>query len=285
MNKSRAIWLAASAATGVLAGLAAPSGAAIRELENGNSVIRFDTDYDPDAGHANGMFDWVVDGVDHMHQQWFWFRTGEMDHEAPVDTLSLVKDIVTDTDGDQLADFLFLRYAGEGFAIDFRFSLQGGLPGSGVSDIGEQILVRNTGRNPLSLSFFQYNDADLNGTVTDTRVRIGEFVGGLGASQMGDGVVVHETVVTPAADHYEAGVFSTTRDSLNDDSITTLNDNDEVLGPADLTWAFQWDFVLSPGDSENISKDKRLAVVPAPGAMLLGLLGMGFTGLMRRRMA
>ncbi|MFN7021868.1 MAG: hypothetical protein ACK4WH_11145 [Phycisphaerales bacterium] len=43
---------------------------AILVLSDRNSVVRID-----DSSPA-GMFDWVVDGTDHLFQQWLWLRVG-----------------------------------------------------------------------------------------------------------------------------------------------------------------------------------------------------------------
>jgi len=73
---------------------------------------------------------------------------------------------------------------------------------------------------------------------------------------------------------------------LNDGGPTTLADNPGV-GPGDATWAFQWDFLLNPGQTFQVSKDKRIGAVPEPASLLLlgsGLLG-GLKAVRRRRKA
>ena len=44
-----------------------------------------------------GQHSWVVDGTNHMYQQWFWFRAGGYQFERSLDALALVGSQVTDT--------------------------------------------------------------------------------------------------------------------------------------------------------------------------------------------
>jgi hypothetical protein len=90
-------------------------------------------------------------------------------------------------------------------------------------------------------------------------------------------LVLQETVGTPAPDHVEMANHPETLLRLQDDTITTiLNDN---VGPVsgDVTWAWQWDFLIAPGDSVIISKDLRMQVVPVPAAAWL--FGFGLVSL------
>jgi len=73
----------------------------------------------------------------------------------------------------------------------------------------------------------------------------------------GDATVLNETVATPAGDHYELDFFANTRTDLNDGVPTTLPDGSVVVGPGDVTWAFQWDRLICIGGSFTISKDKK----------------------------
>jgi hypothetical protein len=272
--------LAALAVVGATGAAASNARAGLHTLVDGNSSASFDT------GSQSGMYDWFVDGVDHIYQQWFWYRTNAMQHELSVDTLPIHVEGTTDTDFDGDPDTLFVRYRVLGlFDIELRFTLHGGLAGSQTADIAEQIAIHNTGRESLAMSFFQYNDADLNGGSTDSGVSIYNTPAGSAARQSDTGTALHETVVTPLPTHYEAAGYPQTLLSLNDTSITVLNDNPGLTGLGDYTWAFQWDFVIGPGGSFIISKDKQIAALPVPGAAVLGALGLAVAGWMKRRIA
>ncbi|CAG0954767.1 hypothetical protein PHYC_00401 [Phycisphaerales bacterium] len=244
----------------------------IHTLSDRNSLVQID-----DASQA-GMFDWFVDGTDHMFQQWFWFRVG-MSPEVSIDTLALTGTFIGDTNpfDDPASDTLSLRYSAPGFDIQPTWVLRGTTPGSARSDVTESITITNHENFDLSISFFQYSDFDLNGTSGgDTAVIPGLLHNT--ALQSEAGFTLSETVVAPVPSHYEVANFPSILTRLNDGLPDTLTD---FAGPVfgDCTWAFQWDFVIPAGQSVVISKDK--AITPAPGA--LALLGIGMLTLARRR--
>ena len=243
-------------------------------LTDGNATAVFDLD------SSAGLKDWTVDGVDHIARQWFWYRIGSAGGESSIDAICTPTYITSNTNFDPDDDTLTVQYldTSGNFRIELKFSLTGGTPGSGTSDLGESISIVNTSATEtLEFHFFQYCNFDLGGTATDASV---EITGGNTALQKDLGCYISESVETPKASHFEAAYYSSIVDSLNDGLPTTLND---IAGPVtngDLTWAFQWDFPLAPGDTFIISKDKL--IVPEPAMMSLLVLG-GIGVLLRRR--
>jgi hypothetical protein len=257
------------------AGLAAQkSNAALLTLIDDNSSADFDT-----STPANN-YNWFVDATDILAQQAFWYRVGPAGPENSVHTLPIGVQGTTDANFDGNPDTLFVRYNGAGFRIETRYTLDGGTPGSGNSDMGEQISIINLTAAPLDFHFFQYADFDLS--AADTVV----FANANAVDQTGGGLRLSETVVTPVPSHREAAFFPVTLNKLNDGLPTTLIDNAGV-GAGDVTWAFQWDFVVPPSGSFLISKDKNIVRIPEPGLASLVSLATGLllTQFRKRRVA
>jgi hypothetical protein len=246
-------------------------------LSDGNS----DAFFNVTGGNQVG---WTVDGVNQLFNQRFYYRAAGFADEVAVDSLPLNGFQASDTNlfDDPRNDTLFTRHTdAAGIRFDIRYNLAGGTAGSGAADLGELITINNTGNTTQTISFFQYVDFDLGGTPGGD---IGRIIGGRIADQI-DALgtfSVNETVVTPAPSHYELNTFPNLVAKFSDGLVTDLTD---VAGPlaGDVTWGFQWDFVLAPGDVFLISKDKRLEQVPAPaGVALVGLTGLVAMGRRRR---
>jgi len=144
--------------------------------------------------------------------------------------------------------------------VTIRFSLAGGavMPQGSVAtaDLGEQLTFTNHAANAANFHFFQYSDFDLGDAGGDS-VQLLPFNGFMGAYQW-DGVnnIRETTVNAPGANHGSVDYFATTFNLLNDGLPTTLNDNAGPVGPADVTWALQWDMTLAAnGGTGQVSKD------------------------------
>jgi hypothetical protein len=265
---------------GILSQSATRSFAALFTLSDDNSVVDFDT------GSSANAYVWEVEGVDQLFQQAFWFRVGN-GPEQSLHTLPIGFQLASNTNSDPGLDTLNVRYLGTGFNVEVTYRLDGGVAGSGASDMGEQIAITNTSGAPLDFHFFQYSDFEILGTAADDTA---VFLNANTVQQYEGLISLNETVASPAASHREINFYDVTLDKLEDGVATTLNDLPAIgvpLGPGDMTWAFQWDRVIPAsgiGRTFIISKDKRLNVVPEPATLALVPLIAGFAfGLRRQR--
>ena len=244
--------------------LSPPASATFLTLSDGNSSVAVSPDTQA------GMYNWTINGVNILYQQWFWYRVDNSGPEYSLDHLGAPT--VTAT-----ADTLRLLYGDPtNFQIEVRYSLVGGQPGSSTADISEQIRINNHASSPLDMHFFQYSDFDLNRAAghSDT-LKISPTL--QIATQLpapgGSSTVLSETTLGPQPTYAEANTGTNTLNALNDAFPTTLNGNLSITTPSDVTWAFEWDAMLGSGETLLISKDKRLAAVPVPEPAACVLVG------------
>ena len=228
-----------------------------------------------DVTNQRGMFNWSVDGLNVLNQQWFWFRTTSSGPAAPINTISAPIAWMPYGAGGRA---LTAIYSNPGYNVRVDYLLSGGaMNTSGSSDMGETITVNNTGTNTLSFHLFQYSNFGLS-RAQDT-VQLGKNLRGLyneAIQNSGPGLNLTETVVTPGANHGEAAPIGATLAEMASPAFVTLTDNAGPVGPGDVTWAFEWDLSIVPGGSTVISKDKfvQLSLIPEPSSLLLGVVGL-----------
>jgi len=232
-----------------------------------------------DPASQAGMSTWNVDGIDHLFQQWFWYRIGNATPSS-IDTLNTVAHPVQVTQfGTSILD---LTYTANTFTLDVKYWLTGGAAGSGKSDIAEIIRITNTSSAALDFHFYQYSDFDLNGSF------LGDVAALLNANtirQTKAGATLQETVVNPAGSKWEIDFFANTLNRLNTVAGLDLSNATSPLGPGDVTYAFQWDQQILPGGTFLVSKDKAIssAVPLPPSVLLLGSALLGLVGLRKYR--
>jgi len=243
-------------------------------LVDENSSASFDT-----TGANN--YDWSVDGQDQLQQQAFWFRVGNA-AEQTLTSLPIAVQGASDTDFNGDLDTLFVRYTGTGFRTEVRYTLDGGVAGSGVSNLSEQISITNTTASPLDFHFFQYSNFDIGGTAgNDSAV----FTNANAVQQYGGSLRLSETVVTPVPTHREIATFPVTLGKLSDGVADNLSDTaiGAPVGPADVTWAYQWSVVIPAGGTYQVSKDKTMRTIAVPEPAALALVSIAGLLLVARR--
>jgi hypothetical protein len=256
---------------GAIFGVSPSARAQIVTLANLNSTAQIN------ASSQAGMFNWMVDGVNQLYQQWFWYGIGTGTGQSSIDTLS------APTISQPNAFTVNLGYANANLSANINYVLTGGTLGSGTASLGESIHLVNTSGSSMTLRFYQYSDFDLMGspggdTLQLARNGLGKFYEAL---QSKNGITMSETDVVPGADHGEASFYPNLLNRLNGGSQIVLADNTGVVGPGDTSWAFEWDVTLAAGASLDISKNKVISGVPEPG--VISLLGLGFLALVWRK--
>jgi hypothetical protein len=234
----------------VLALFAGPANATLT-LSSGNSTATID------PSSQAGMYNWTVNGVNQLYQQWFWYALGTGSDQS-IDTLG------PPISAASLNGFGDIKYGGTGFTIEVVYNLTGGAAGQYSSDLSETINIMNLSTSPLNFHFFQYSDFDLNGTPNNQTV----LLKNANTIDQFDGTAhLSETVATPPANEWEVGLYDSTLHSLNSGAYKLNNAGGPVTG--DATWAFEWDQTIGVGQGLIISKDKKLSsVVPEPATIL-----------------
>ena len=246
------------------------------------TIANKNSSLDVNTNTSAGVINWNVDDVDYAKNQWFYYRVGS-GPESPLQSITSSPAVAITS----LSSFarLNLTYANSSYSVLTSLRLTGNTPGSGRSQLNEDITVSNLSGSPLDLHFFQYSDFDLFGTTGGQSV---QFYQNSANNQyykavQNDGTrTVTETVnstIFPIG-HFEAALFNDTLSSLTDGTPTTLNDVTSA-GVGDVSFSYQWDVTLAPGASFQLSK--LIEIVPEPSSMaILALAGISMT-LYRRR--
>ena len=276
MVETRATALAVVLAVIVVA-FHVPASAGLITLTSGDSKMELD------PASAAGVLDWQIGGVSHLSQQWFWFRAdldGFDDREYSIHEIDDTPDILQLPAMPNLAR---IAYSDDRIKVELTYLLVSG-PGLWSADLAEIIKITNLAEATIELDFFQFSDFDLNDDEHDDEIHV---TGGNTSVQTdgGSGASLAETIVGRSPELSEVATGTETLDKLQDADADDLDGTTASVGPADLTWAFQWkDREIHPGESLVISKDKVLVTQPVAEPGTLGLTALAvFAALGRRR--
>ena len=233
----------------------------------------------------SGQSTWVVSGVNHLAQQWFWYSVGTSAPQS-ISTLSN-----THLFTDPVNGILNATYTGDGFTLNLGVTFQG-------SGIVEQINVTPSATLTgdvasaagLNFHLYQYSDFNLNGTAAGDTLNLSGTPTINTADQTKGGTKANYGAVSNATtSEYQTGTGSTIKGLLNNGvNPVTLSDNSTgpVLG--DDNFAFEWDQSIGPSGNLQVSITQSIQggnIVPLPNAAYgtLALMALlGGVGLVRK---
>lgn len=281
-------------------------------LSDGNSFINIETN------NQATVYDWFVEepvtGIyyDHLHELSNWFRVVGAADETSVHTLTKLSQVPSDTNSDLVDDTLTVMYQdlANQFDMEIVYNITGGAPGSGTSQLDEDITIFNRSSSPLSIHFYEYVDLDLHDTPGDDTIQLtGSNVGPNGLYQFDPQTDFTGSFEADRIELDEIGPVPNTLDTFFDGNPTNLATDlpppmlppsaFDPVGPDNVTWALQWNFVgnppgIPPGfrsripglGTARIHKEGILQmyyVVPEPACGTLVALGSTALLMLRRR--
>ena len=254
-------WLAGGGLACQILSFGSTAHAQIVTLTNGNSSSQID------LGSQAGMSSWIIDGVNVLNQQSFFTRTN------PAGTASSVSSLGAPVFSQPNASSVSATYNSASFNVTTIYNLVGQAPGSGTSDLSEQIKIQNNTASALVFNFFQYAAFAGNGDVTLGQNSHGFFNE---AFITGGGLVVTENLDT--------GISPGANDGAIGDPAAILAD---ITGTPGYTpagpdsgpgaWVLEWERTINPNSSLIISKDLNasgVTISPEPPAWSLVSIGL-----------
>lgn len=220
-------------------------------------------------------YEWNVDGRQHLNELSNWYRIGNAANSQVNGLTKTGETLLSPNEllvswADPLGRFL----------LDIEFTVVGYAPGSGKSKFGESIKITNTSASPLEFHFIEYVDLDLDESPNDDTLLV--------TTQNSLSQTDPNTIFTGSfnADRYEVANVPTTKNKLLAGMPNNLNSvwpaGAGPVGPGNVAWALQWDFVgttgprplIMPGDYAIIAKTCDLQMlIPEPATWTMALLG------------
>ena len=237
-------------------------------LTDGNSSVGLS------LNSSAGLTNWLVNGINQVRQQWFWFRIGGGGPEADISTISAP--VTSSANAHQLT----VTYDLPGqYGVTVKYDLSGGLNPS----LTEAVTIANHTTGILDFHFFEYGHVTLgNSTANQSVLFTSDLTGITSVGQYGTGGQSYQSAFTLSGSRAEAGLTTdvpNTLAKLTDANPTTLNNN-QSSGPGDATYGVEWDLSINAGASKQIS---ILTSVPEPSVVGLGALGLISLVGMRRK--
>jgi hypothetical protein len=239
-------------------------------LSDANSSVTVDST-------SGNLSQWTVDGQYQLALQSFWYRIGT-GNSTPLSSLGATT--VTPLD----ASSAKVTYASSQVSVSVTYFLTGTQPGTGQSDIYENIKLSSL-VGPLNFHLFQFSDFDLKGTLGgDTAYMNTDTGSGLitGVNQS-EGTVTFTAATTGIGPYANFGAIDGSSTGTLPVAGTANNLNGAIsstTGP-NVSWSLQWDFPALT--QQIISEDNYLSTTLVPEPSILALFSLGLTGFFLRQ--
>ncbi|MGE3167131.1 MAG: hypothetical protein AB7O52_19670 [Planctomycetota bacterium] len=201
--------------------------------------------------------------VDHMFQQWWFYRVAGATQESqlpfPAPSEAYVGNVVT------------LGFTEPLFSATASVTLTDGVSAGAATTVHE-MTITNTSAAPLSMQFFCYVDLDVIDDDDDVATLIG---GDPTHMRVTDGTGAYSEFRGVGASAYQSGPYPSIIIELTDAGLTNLNNSGIPSAATDVTSAYQWDLSLAPGASQTLTvlitcNEVANVVAPPQGQLVRG---------------
>lgn len=209
------------------------------------------------AGSASLLTSTGAVPVDHLFQNWFWYRTGSDTREY-----ALSNQLAASNASGNRARLFYLEPINDGaqpnvLLFDLEYTVSDRTGGANRPEtifVTITFSVRNLSNQQVAVRLFSYNDFDLAGAQAGDRCdvigtadhiqRVGDATG----TQFED---VRASYIVSATAHaaFEVDAYPNILAKLSDGGPDTLGNTGDPFGPGDYTGANQWDVMLLPAGS------------------------------------
>jgi hypothetical protein len=221
--------------------------------------------------------------TDHMFQNWWWYRTSNMQRELPLSNL------VTGAGIEVSGNKAKLRFAEQGLFFELTYKLTG--ISSTLAQVDIDWSITSTGP-ALGVDFFAYSDFDVNGSIPDSGILVNPQT-----VRYIDGTTAVDVIASEAGlVGYEVGTPSHLLGKLNNTVPDNVSNTGLPYGPGDMANIFQWHGTVVSGPQVMRGTLTKLVnlrynppppgpVIPEPGTWALMLSGLAPVALRLRKKA
>jgi len=248
----------------LVAGSVVQSVAQIYTLSARNTSIQI-----TDSGVNSGVSDWVINGVNQLNQQWFFYSIGAGAVNS-IDTISSPSAPVLG--GSSRSPTFTTTYSDPLISVTPTFTLGSSPVGSSTATLGTAITINNPSAGTLTYHFYQFSDFYLDGVSGNQNVQF--TANGLGSFNVVQTSLTGGTLVgtvsaisggTSDTTEVEAGV-GTLFGLVNGNPAPMFNNIPLSAGPGNVVFAYEWDATVVSGGSVSISE---IQSVPEPFSVTL----------------